>query len=480
MSFRFTTNINPSTNAEFMFQLKALLLLQGWTLQGNGDVANTNTFSNDTTPPPTASDGVTDLLTVAALMNFDRIWWRVRSPDNTREILFQRGLVPEDYRIKYSRSARFIGGTPAPNTAPSATDEVFILGGGTDASPTFAQLFGFTEGLTVGHMGADNTNGFGFYFVAYPSGTVPETAIFLDPMRPGSFPVADTDPVMVYATFDTNVLKVTGVLDGASAALGFLGPTAPGDFVNIPLSAIERGAIRLFPGNMPVNPHNGLHETGPVLWGKEDAGTPRGWKGVSGMLRLRGGNSAAPLPNTSTLGLPGAPGTFPSAQGDHIVFDDVVFPWDSITIPLGRETGAVDVAANDLSLRQFIQPTIRALTPLAGQDLAATRQEARFTPIEFEMTLDSDAAGPLILAKIGAVSYFPLLVFDGTIFSPNFQQHSTIVSFGRRRRFSILPTGGWRDQVTLTIGEFREAINQLGTTFTVNADGTSVFSGEGE
>ena len=50
------------------------------------------------------------------------------------------------WRVKFSYSAGFTGGTPGATRVPSATDEGLYLGSGTDAAPTGTAMFAADAG----------------------------------------------------------------------------------------------------------------------------------------------------------------------------------------------------------------------------------------------------------------------------------------------------------------------------------------------
>lgn len=167
----------------------------------------------------------------------------VTSPLPSGGVLYNRGLTMQrgpdntQWRIKYSARAGFTLGTPGPSQTPSATDEQIILGGGTDAAPTYgtflpsdgsyrAQLCFYDEGPFIP----------GFYLVTYPLGNpVPNSAFLMDSLQPGSYPVdsagisLEQDPVIIYQRTGSDTLKCASLSSEATGPIGWLdyGRTLP-------------------------------------------------------------------------------------------------------------------------------------------------------------------------------------------------------------------------------------------------------------
>lgn len=129
-----------------------------------------------------------------------------------REVCIQRGTSSILWRVTYSPTG-FLGGTPGDTRVPSAvtsTDQVTLLGGGTDASPTFAQLFpgdGLFN-LTIAYDAAT------LYYRAHfllNSGPTSNGGIGILPMLPGSYPAIDFDPLGIFAGYLTTFFNVASI-----------------------------------------------------------------------------------------------------------------------------------------------------------------------------------------------------------------------------------------------------------------------------
>lgn len=137
MAYQFSYVTTTDGFAELLFNLKTLLKAAGWTVLSSGD--GTTYFA--------ASDGITTGAAGAGGMRNDKAWFRIRQPSGgsapyagTREFVFQYSPASfvNEGRAKYSYSAGFTGGAPSATQTPSAADEMFWFGGGTDAAPTYA------------------------------------------------------------------------------------------------------------------------------------------------------------------------------------------------------------------------------------------------------------------------------------------------------------------------------------------------------
>lgn len=103
-------------------------------------------------------------------------------------------------RLKYSARAGFTGGLPSAVRTPSAVDEYYWLGGGTDAAPTFDVFFPSPGHRMQGYASeVDDT----FWFLTYPVGGGPASSlIYLDLPQDlvldtgGNF--LDKDPAVLY------------------------------------------------------------------------------------------------------------------------------------------------------------------------------------------------------------------------------------------------------------------------------------------
>lgn len=167
----------PATGAVAMYVLLAHLEANGWVVQQDSDGT-------------TYSAGGTQLTSGAAGANGfgnNSAWFVVREPvasGGVREFCVQKSDAGSNakFRIKRSPAVKFTGGTPNPTRVPSATDEVVMLGGGTDAAPTYATLFD-GDGTYLIHTVVQNASTWSFALraYAYTGGGDTNAMFFSDP-----------------------------------------------------------------------------------------------------------------------------------------------------------------------------------------------------------------------------------------------------------------------------------------------------------
>jgi hypothetical protein len=324
MAFTFDVNTIPATGAVTIFKLRTALLVQLWTSQKDSDGT---TFSNTGVQLTSGGSGANGLGNTDA-------WFVVRDPNSTRSVCWQRGTSNSLWRVKYSRSAGFVGGSPSATQVPSATDEAIIFGGGTDAAPTFQQQWtsGQDGNYRVNIIAGDATVGYGFLMDAFVSGSPSSThvAIMLDVMAAGSFPVADTDPAVFYTTPVNGVTTALGsdtyanvtqakALMGAGAFVGIHSITGNDPSLSIqcfPADASGKG--------VSTNAFSGEDAGIPLGWGRSIAHAgPNGFKGFSGMLRWSGTFRS----NGDTIS-----NTAPSSR-DKMWVNGCLIPWDG-SVPI--------------------------------------------------------------------------------------------------------------------------------------------------
>jgi hypothetical protein len=217
----FTTNTTPSNWADCWFRLLQTMGSAGWqTIAWSDGTSVHNTPVANPYPYSTSSIG----MTAASQLNNALAWIVMQQPPSsgsltvggnyagTRQYGVQNsnGGDARTWRIKYS----FSGGYTAPAAAGTATrmpvinsgisDEVFICGGGSDASPTFDFVFGGTNGGSRCNCMADdgffvsgsNATPYGFYMITWTNGAGAgtEAEVGMDPMISGSCPAGDVDP----------------------------------------------------------------------------------------------------------------------------------------------------------------------------------------------------------------------------------------------------------------------------------------------
>ncbi len=227
MAYTFSVANTPLTGSAAMYLIKTTLVTAGWSVLADSDGTTYNATGGQVTGGGPGTNGLGNV----------RAWLRLRAPtvgSNTREITIQRsatGVAATDdraWRIKYSANAGFTGGSPAATVTPSAADEVFMLGGGTDSSPTFSPASWFAANNTYRWHIAAGGAAESYSFVAWAltsSTTTGLNSIALDVMLAGSYSSLDVDPAVMYCS-DTSVQASLAAIT-ASTAAGGANVTAP-------------------------------------------------------------------------------------------------------------------------------------------------------------------------------------------------------------------------------------------------------------
>lgn len=321
------SNVNtlPATGGDAMWTLIATLVSAGWTKVSDSDGT---TYSAGGTQVTSGASG-------AGGLNNTSAWVRLRSPGaSPRELTIQRGTTSLLWRVKYSRLDQFSGGSPGAVRTPSATDEIVLKGGGTDAAPTYTTLFA-SDGTYRWHVVAFNTPDSGalgspYCFFAYATITgtgAMRTFFFLEAMANGSFPIADSisapttgdaDPAILGFAFASGSVAPYWVDNDAAAnswtaatattlpaqgwykynlagetATFFEGFRIAGDdnplFQAAPFDAVD--AV----GGFGSNPYTGNDDMLPLVVGRCSARvTQLGCKGICSNIRLQSISRAYP------------------------------------------------------------------------------------------------------------------------------------------------------------------------------------------
>jgi hypothetical protein len=193
MTRLYSLNYTPNTGSDSIFHLKTLLKTAGWTVPKSADGTN---YSAST-------DIITASTAVYHGLDNARSWFVIQQPSSSRSFCIQRNSATgastsQSWRIKYSKAAGFVGGSPAATVTPTATDEIVLNGAGTDASPTFQSIFAYGDGYLYRYnCVADNASPYGFVAFGWQCTSGNTACAFgLDPLV--GVPAADTDPYVIH------------------------------------------------------------------------------------------------------------------------------------------------------------------------------------------------------------------------------------------------------------------------------------------
>lgn len=297
MALFYRTNYIPSDFYTAIYQWKEDLKTNGWVVHasGTGTGGTASTGAKGTSRDLIASPSVFSARA--------RAWLSIHDAASGRSFVFQNFQRDDLWRIKYSASAGFVGGSPAADVVPSATDEVVNGGSGTDASPGSFSLFPFNAaGTRRWHTiidPADNS----FIAWSYPANGQMETCLMVDPVVNGS--AGDLDPAVIcmYGN-DQNMatavdstaanMTATALTDKNTAVSGGLemawacwwqkgGASERWSRATAPVLYGQQGPV--WPGAAGQNAMTLKDDLLPIVWARRsDSPGPGGYKGISKWL----------------------------------------------------------------------------------------------------------------------------------------------------------------------------------------------------
>jgi hypothetical protein len=272
-------------------------------------------------------------------------------------------------RFKYSKGAKFTGGSPSVSVTPSATDEQLFFGAGTDASPTFQSWFNagtIASPNTVIYQGAAMSAApYGFWYASHVQGTSLQagnggkaSTLMFDPVT--GVP-EDTDPYVIHvagsfgfatqnntsfgrdggvsASAPTTWALTPGSIDGCfaftdSTNFRYVQPAMYGTWVTAQTSgangtSLVAGGGTVLTSSLAVNPFNGKNEMLPMAY-----------------LRVQGYTAGSVFPSTAAPMLKGWSTLMRWTSVSRNSFMDTLnnkawicvwtvwLPWDGTTTPI--------------------------------------------------------------------------------------------------------------------------------------------------
>lgn len=310
MTFRFIEELPNVLASQRQYLIKEHLKTVGWTVPSSSDGTTYNAAGDQITHGSSGANGLGNT----------NAWVRIRSPDNSLEITLQRAVNDNTYRIKLAR-APMNAGTPGATQTPTtttATDEIVVLGAGTDAAPTGGS-FGFGGGTAGAQMlkgGADDTSPYGFWFATSTCGSAGSLVpgiFYLDPLImtiPGD--------AFLYVVKAGAVETSTGSLsnlDAQANQFSYVASATPTVSINMPAQHMVIGSNIAIPSDV-VTTADGRFRELLVRYERRAAAASPGYKGVSSLMKW-----VTPIRlRWTTLSI--------DTPHDRIVFGDVSFPWD--------------------------------------------------------------------------------------------------------------------------------------------------------
>jgi hypothetical protein len=332
MAYTYSLNLTPGIGTLVVFQLKAALVAGGWTVTRSSDGTTYNSTGDQISHSGTGAGGMSNV----------RSWFVIRQPgSNQREFCIQRSsdgtTTNYNFRIKYSGgpSTGFVGGSPSATQVPSATDEVTLLGAGTDASPTFSNWFSFADSslIQANIMVGDAASNYNFLmFCQNPSGRTTSAynvsrfgMLGLDTVT--SFSVGDVDPVVVHFDNSTSAAQLTSRMTDNSTPQGPLAWYKKGlvgaGFVKTHLLTYNNGSAIIVPYGAGTNIVTGKDIFLPALYGRGTSlSTPNGFKGVSTLFEIISNHRPYGTMLTNTV------------TNDRLVLGYVTVPWNGTILEI--------------------------------------------------------------------------------------------------------------------------------------------------
>lgn len=252
-------------------------------------------------------------------------------------------------RVKVSLRSGFTGGSPSVLQTPSAVDEWYLLGGGTDAAPTYTAFWPAAGHRMQGYVDESDERQ---WFLAYPVGGGAAAAFwFID--RPSPNPMGaggnllDKERIVFYAATGANCMLCDGLSKDTTAprsmflygdAAQLLGRCSPGmayvlDSADVPVKYLPGGATTSSIYSEPVVPElpftyaRRAALAGTLLAGEVGDSNTCDEKGTSTMIRYGGQRKASPVLLDSVN-----PETSAVESAGTLALGDVLLNWDGTAL----------------------------------------------------------------------------------------------------------------------------------------------------
>lgn len=275
MAWSFSVNNTPATGSIATYQLITQLVSAGWSKVADSDGT---TYSSGGTQVTSGASGTNGLGNTSA-------WVKMQAPNDNgqqREFIFQRGSSGALWRVKYSAGNGFTGGTPSATQVPSATDEVIVCGGGTDASPTYASYYATDNTYRWHIITGGASEGYSWFAWAMTTSTTSGASLaFMDRLLTDSTAVGDTDPCVVGFNVSSSMISSFTNTDYANNKAWFGDRTVPANSRTLGIytySTALGGSVTL-----GSNPFTGKDDLLPVPWIRNSV--TKSWKGFSTLFK---------------------------------------------------------------------------------------------------------------------------------------------------------------------------------------------------
>lgn len=430
-----------AAGADMTFRIMKALQAAGHKVQEASD--GTTYVSYRGAGGTTGAVVITHYSTGAGGYNNTSAWFVVSDPLGGREYLYQRGASGRTGTLAISKAAGFVGGTPNATTRSTAADEQVMVNNSNLWSNSSGNKYfqGCAETTPTGDV-------YPFWFwQTVTSSTTMQGGFAIEPMAPGSFDPADTDPC-VYIWGDNNGFGDWSAMatEGGGTNDGAYGFDAAGNFVKmwgLSQNSNNLGA-RYVPGygthDLGVNPYSGKDEGLRILFARGDGGdTSAGVKGQSQYLRWPAVSRSWADTFTLEDGTRWAYAHPNSVSGLLIPYMDAVVPTHGVA--------SVDydgVFLDPLGEGDVTNPVVANFSPPAGSVLE--RNQA----VSFDVTDDSGLFARVLVLAIFTTGLWEV-VHDGDAFSPAYVAASARSAIGSGYHFSVVRGGGWFADPTIRV-----------------------------
>lgn len=305
----------PANGSVATFNVKAALKAVTWPVSRSSDGTTYNSTGDQITQGGSGAGGMANNLA----------WFVIGRPGGGPSFCIQRTSNHTQYRVKFSRAAGFVGGSPSATQTPSATDETTLCGGGTDASPVFHSLWD-TDGSYRLNVHAEDSDTFGWLAVHYPiAGGSPRGCIALDPLISGH--PSDGFIYRAMLNFNSNTLLGAGFeieanVNGTGATnviRSTVAAVSPATSIFLPSPLLKMGGNVVIPSGLGTHPISNQDQPFPMLCMRRAASGDGSWKGQSKLFYWNSVSRAT----ASTFSIGAAP------DRDRISYGDVNAEWDN-------------------------------------------------------------------------------------------------------------------------------------------------------
>lgn len=267
---------SPASGAVAIDALIDILLAAGWRITRWSDA----TTYTDATGAPLAANPYGGGGSGAGNLGNTSAWFTVRSPDSSREWLFQRGASDAAWTINRSK-AGFTGVGAAATTLPTATDATALFSAASAFTATPGRLF----------ISADDDDGYGWRLMCIPSGGGNVLTLIMDVPLDSPDP-SDTDPYLWVGYYNATGLTVynASILNHqGGAALAYKRFTGAGSNQRVAFATLLSGGGNVAPpesGQGGALPSSGYDVPLPIPALRTGApSTTTGWVGFARGIR---------------------------------------------------------------------------------------------------------------------------------------------------------------------------------------------------